>query len=105
LGPSLVMLPSETAGVARVGQNRRDRMVSAECPLVLPDHDPAPAAIRVGQLGDQGSCLRPTGPRGRQARPGQAYEVSERNVLAAVFCRPLPDKLESTRQPIGGDAS
>lgn len=41
---------------------------------------------------------------GRQARPGQAYEVSERNVLAAVFCPPLPDKPGSPRQPIGGEA-
>jgi hypothetical protein len=42
---------------------------------------------------------------GRQARSGQACEVGERNVLAAVFCPPVPDKLESTRQPIGGEAS
>jgi hypothetical protein len=42
---------------------------------------------------------------GRQARPGQAYEASERTALAAVFCPALPDKLESTRQPIGGEAS
>jgi hypothetical protein len=54
----------------------------------------------------------PSRPAGRtgpapvlQAGPGQAYEVSERNAIAAVFCPPLPDKLESTRQLITGEAS
>ena len=52
-------------------EQRSDHRVLAavERPLVLPDHDRVPAAIRVGQRGDHLSGLRAAAPRHRPALP------------------------------------
>jgi hypothetical protein len=61
---------------AVVLEQRRHRrvLVPVERPLVLPDHDRVPSAVRVRQLGDQRGGLR--APRPRQ---GAALTVSKKS--------------------------
>jgi hypothetical protein len=51
-------------------QRRHQRvLVPVERPLVLPDHDRVPPAVRVRELGDQRGGLRAPGPRQRPGLP------------------------------------
>ena len=55
---------------------------AVEGPLVFPDHDRVPAAVRVGQRRDQGRGLR-------AARPGQRPAVAGAQKNSATI-RPCP---------------